>query len=396
MSNFRNTVSCLNRFIGRSIDEDDIKTTENTFWTCGMAEKQGEAAAVVNYRGEEHLFSATELMAMFLGKLKIIAQNETKSAVSDCVISVPLYFTEVQRRAMLDASAISGLNCLRLLNDTTATALCYGLTKNDQFSEQPRIVCFVDIGYAGTKIAIASFTKGHLEIKSTAYDANLGGRDFDEILVNFFADNIRQTHKDDITSSNRGLLRLRAACEKIKKVLSGISSTKVDLETETRDYPLPMTREAFENLIKPLVDRIEICLQQVISSSGLSLSDFYSVEVVGGSTRIPAVKALITRIFQKEVSTTLNQDEAIARGCALQCAIESPSFRVREFGVKDIIHLPVGISWDASGEKRFIEVFPSASNLPSVKLLGIAIVKNELVFTIFKLLQDGSRAGTGL
>lgn len=370
MSNLRNTVSCLNRFVGRSADEADIEI-ERKFWTCKQGEKDGEVAAVVSYRGEEHTFGATEIMAMFLGKLKGIAQNESKVSVSDCVISVPVHFTDVQRRAMLDAASISGLNCLRLINDTTATALCYGLTKNDQFTEKPKNVCFVDIGYSSMKVTVVSFTKGNLEIKGTAWDRHLGGRDFDEALVDHFAQNIQTTFKEDLKSSPRGILRLRTACEKIKKVLSGISSTKVELETESRDFPLHMTRELFEQLITPLLGKVETCLAKALSAASLSVAEIDSVEIVGGSTRIPSIKQNITTFFGKETSTTLNQDEAIARGCAFQCAIESPSFKVREFGIKDVISFPYKVTWEAAEGPKEVEVFPEHSNLPSIKPLFI-------------------------
>lgn len=363
MSNFRNTVCCLNRFIGHS---EASSQTEAQFWTCALTEKNGEAAASIMYRGEEKVFSATELMAMLLGKLKDIAQKELKSAVSDCVISVPSYFGETERRAMLDASAIAGLNCLRLVNDTTAAALGYGLTKNEQFTETPKVVCFVDIGFSSTKVSIVSFTKGHLEVKETHCEPHLGGRDFDEALVRYFSNAIKEQYNTDVLESKRGILRLRAACEKIKKVLSGIVQTKTDLETESRDFPLSMTRDQFEALTSQIIERLAACLKTCLSKSGLSIDDIDSVEIIGGSTRIPSVKNMISSFFGKDVSTTMNQDEAVSRGCAFQCAIESPSFRVREFGVKDVVNYPVKLSWLAPEEKEMI-IFSNGSQLPSVK-----------------------------
>lgn len=366
MSNFRNTVTCLNRFIGRSSADSESLNIESSFLTCAVAEKDDEVSAKLQYKGEEKVFSSTELMAMLLGKLKDIAQKELKSAVSDCVISVPEFFGETERRAMLDASAIAGLNCLRLVNDTTAAALCYGLTKNDQFTDSPKTVCLVDIGYSSTKISIVSFTKGHLEVKETHCEPHLGGRDFDEALVQYFSDNIKEMHNVDVIANKRGLLRMRSACEKIKKVLSGIVQTKVELETETRDFPLTMTREHFESLTLPLIQKLKSCLEACLQKSGLSTKDIDSVEIIGGSTRVPAIKNMLSSFFGKDVSTTMNQDEAVARGCAFQCAIESPSFRVREFGVKDIINYPIKLSW-SSPEVKEMELFPRGSQLPSVK-----------------------------
>lgn len=369
MSNFRNTAGCLNRLVGCQAEEPDVKNIELKYLTCRLGEKEGEAGATVNYRGEEHVFSATELMAMFLGKLKMTTQNEIKSAMSDCVVAVPVYFTDAQRRAMLDACSIAGLNCLRLINDTTATALCYGLTKNEMFGEKPKNVCFVDIGYSSMKVTIVAFTKGHLEIKGTAFDKHLGGRDFDEALADHFAESIQKAFATDIKGSVRTVLRLRTACEKIKKVLSSISSTKADLETESRDFPLQITREAFESLAQPLLAKVQACLNKALASAGIDVDHIDAVEVVGGSTRIPAVKQIIVSTIGKEISTTLNQDEAVARGCAFQCAIESPSFRVREFGVRDIISYPVKVSWGGPEGAKDVVLFPAQSHLPSLKPL---------------------------
>lgn len=338
VGNFRNTVAALPRLIGKK-NETKQALIEESFLTCQLSEKDGRIAATVSYQDEEHQFTDIELLGMLLGKLRSITINETKASALDCVLSVPGYFGEFERRAVLDAAQISGLNCLSLINDSTAIALCYGLTRADiQDDTNVRNVCFVDIGYSNTQICIVGFGKGSLEVRSYAYDANLGGRDFDEALAQYFADAILAKYKQDACrQSKKSMLRLRVACEKIKKVLSGIAFTRLELESlfDGIDVPLEMSREQFNELTQGLVGRVEACIHAAITSSGLSINQIFSCEIVGGTTRIPAIKDMLSRIFGKEPSTTLNQDEAIARGCAFKCAFESPSVRVRPYSIKD-------------------------------------------------------------
>ncbi|CAG8441568.1 2745_t:CDS:2 [Diversispora eburnea] len=377
ISNFKNTVGSLKRLAGRSFHDKEIHEIEKQFINADLVEENGQIAVKVQYLGEQRIFTIEQLISMYFTKLKDITSAELKIPVSDVVISVPGWFTDVQRHCILNAAEIAGLNCLRLMNDTTASALGYGITKQDlpEEKENPRNVVFVDIGHSCYSVAIVSFIKGQLTVKATAYDRHFGGRDFDQALVNHFAEVFKGKYNIDVKSNNKALFRLRMGVEKLKKVLSANTQSPLSVESIMNDIDVNaiISRQEFEDLCKHLLDRVEIPLAQVLHDSGLKLEDIHSVEVVGGTTRIPAVKERISKFFGQELKYTLNQDEAIARGCAFQCAILSPVFKVREFSIQDVTHYPIKIVWEKipeiPDEESEIIVFPKHNSIPSTKIL---------------------------
>ncbi|KAJ1969704.1 adenyl-nucleotide exchange factor sse1 [Dimargaris xerosporica] len=372
--NWKNTVSSLKRLIGRSFQDKDIQDIESRFITAPLCDVNGEVGARVQYLETEHTFSATQLVAMYLSKLRDSAAAELKMPVTDVVLSIPGWYTDSQRRSILNASEIAGLRCLRLMTDPAAAALAYGITKTDLPEDKPRHVAFVDMGHSTFSVAIVAFRKGQLTIKSTSYDRHLGGRYFDEALCTHFAEAFKEKYKIDIPSNKKAMLRLRVGCEKLKKVLSANPQAMINVENimEDVDASAMMKREEFEELVQPLLDRMRHPLQQALENSGLSIQDIDVVEVVGGSTRVPAVKQALTEFFQTELSYTLNQDEAVARGCALQCAILSPVFKVREFQVRDTNSYPIKFTWEPVKENPAdceLTAFPRNNVVPSTKIL---------------------------
>lgn len=347
---------------------------EEKFLTCAVGEKEGTAGAAVTYRGKEVVFSNAELVAMFLNKLKTLTHAETKAPVSDVVISVPAFFTEKERRALVDAAEIAGLNCVRTINDTTAAAISYGMTKSDIPTDTPKLVVIVDIGYASMKACLVSFVKGKAEVKAHVFDTDLGGRDFDESLANHFVEQFIKKRNINIRENKKALLRLRVACEKMKKVLSSVQLTRLELEAlvDGIDFPLETTRQLLEELTAPLVDAVEKKLVELLQTTGIPADKIDSVEIIGGTTRIPAVKARISQVFGKEVSTTLSADEAVSRGCALQCAIESPLVRVREYKIFDVAAFPIKALWTTLEGQVVGEcvVFPSNSELGKARTIS--------------------------
>lgn len=315
---------------------------------------------------------------MYFGKLRDIASKELKVGVSDVVIAVPGWYTDIQRRALLDAAAIANLNVLRLINDTTATALGYGITKTDlPEPEAPRYVAFVDVGHATLSVSVVAYAKGQVTVLSTAYDQNLGGRDIDYALVQHFAEEFKGKYKIDVMANPKAVFRLTAGCEKLKKVLSANSESVINVESIMNDIDAnsKLNREQLEELIQPQLEAISAPIHQAIADSGLTLEQIHSVEVVGGSTRIPAIKQKIQDAFGgKPLSFTLNQDEAVARGATFACAMLSPVFRVREFHIYDINHYPIKVQWDAvpsdPDDDTELLVFPTGNGLPSTKVLS--------------------------
>lgn len=332
----------------------------------------------INYLGERQKFSATQLVAMYLGRLRDTASAELKTTVSDIVIAVPGWFTDVQRRAILDAASIANLNVLRIINDTTAAALGYGITKADlPEADNPKHVAFIDVGHSSLSVAIVAYSKGQLIVKSTAYDRNLGGRDIDYALVKHFAAEFKEKYKIDVLSNPKAVFRLAAATEKLKKVLSANAEAPINVESIMNDIDASskLTRDDLEGLIADELSRIVAPIQRAIDDSGLNLDEIEVVELIGGSSRIPAVRARIAECFPgKTLSTTLNQDEAVARGATFSCAMLSPVFRVREFSVSDINAYPIKVQWapvpSDPEEDTELVVFGEGNAMPSTKILS--------------------------
>lgn len=373
ISNAKNTVVSLKRLAGRTIDDPEVQEVEKNFIMAELADANGQAGVKVNYLGEEQVFSNVQLIAMYLNKIKDITAVEIKGPVSDCVITVPGWFTEVQRRAVLTAAEMVGLNCLRLVNDLTAAALGYGITKTDLPEEKPKNVAFVDIGHSSYSCQIVSFIKGQLTVRGNAFDEHFGGREFDAVIVDKLAEQFKEKYKIDVYSNKKALLRLRVAAERCKKVLSANPQAPVNIESimDDRDVAAMVNRDEFEQWASHLFTRTEDVLNKALENAGLTVADIDSVEMVGGTTRIPAIKATVSKFFGKEISTTLNQDEAMARGAALQCAMLSPVFKVRDFRVNDICTYPIKLTWDATPEEEETEivVFDNNNSIPSTKIL---------------------------
>lgn len=350
---------------------------EQDYVSAPLVDINGQVGAEVSYLGKKEKFTATQLVAMYLSKIKQTATAELKQPVSDVVMSVPAWFTDIQRRSLMDAAEIAGLKLLRLLNDTTAAALGYGITKLDLPSaeEKPRRVAFIDIGHSNYTCSIVEFRKGELAVKATAYDRHFGGRDFDKALVEHFAKEFKERYKIDIKTNPKALVRVAAAAEKMKKILSANSQAPLSIESLMNDVDVTgmMTREEMEALVDPLLKRVHVPLEQALADAKLKVEDIDIIELVGGSTRVPALKERIQKFFGKPLSFTLNQDEAIARGCAFSCAILSPVFRVRDFAIHDIVNYPIEFTWEKSpdipDEDTSLTVFNKGNVMPSTKIL---------------------------
>ncbi|RKF55867.1 Heat shock protein hsp88 [Golovinomyces cichoracearum] len=376
ISNLKNTVGSLKRLVGRQINDPDIQI-EQQYVSAPLVEVDGQVGAEVTYLGKKERFTSTQLTCMFLNKIKAIASAELKSPVADVVMSVPSWFTDAQRRSLLDAAEIAGLKLLRLINDTTAAALGYGITKLDLPGpeEKPRRVAFIDIGHSNYTCSIVEFKRGELVVKATAYDRHFGGRNFDKALVDHLAKEFKENYKIDITSNPKAMVRVTTAAEKLKKILSANQQAPLSIESLMNDVDVStmMTRESLEKLVEPLLERVHLPLEQALSEAKLKVDDIDVIELVGGCSRVPALKERIQKFFNKTLSFTLNQDEAIARGCAFCCAILSPAFRVRDFAVLDIANYPIDLCWEKSpdipDEGTGLTVFGKGNVMPSSKVL---------------------------
>uniref|UniRef100_A0A3Q0RTA7 Heat shock protein 4a n=1 Tax=Amphilophus citrinellus TaxID=61819 RepID=A0A3Q0RTA7_AMPCI len=376
VTNYKNTVQSFKRLHGRAFTDPYIQSAKSNLVYELASMPSGATGIKVMYMEEERVFSTEQVTGMLLTKLKETAESALKKPVVDCVISVPSYFTDAERRSVMDAAQIAGLNCLRLMNETTAVTLAYGIYKQDLPApeEKPRIVVFVDLGHSGYQVSVCAFNKGKLKILATAFDSDLGGKDFDDILVNHFCEEFGTKYKLDVRSKPRALVRLYQECEKLKKLMSANSSDlplNIECFMNDIDVSSKLNRGQFEEMCAGLLAKVEGPLHSVMEQAKLKKEDVYAVEIVGGATRIPAIKERISKFFGKELSTTLNADEAVARGCALQCAILSPAFKVREFSITDVVPYSISLKWNSAAEEGLsdCEVFPKNHAAPFSKVL---------------------------
>ncbi|CAB1352994.1 unnamed protein product [Coregonus sp. 'balchen'] len=356
VTNCKNTVQGFKRFHGRAFSDPYVQSAKSSLVYDLAQMPSGSTGIKVMYMEEEKVFSIEQVTAMLLTKLKETAETAMKKPVADCVISVPSFYTDAERRSVIDAAQIAGLNCLRLMNETTAVTLAYGIYKQDLPApeEKPRNVVFVDLGHSGYQVSICAFNKGKLKMLASAFDAELGGKDFDEVLVNHFCEEFGKKYKLDVKTKPRALVRLYQECEKLKKLMSANSSDlPLNIECFMNDIDVTgkLNRGHFEEMCAGLLAKVEAPLRSVMEQAKLKKEDLYAVEIVGGASRIPAVKERVGKFFGKELSMTLNADEAVARGCALQCAILSPAFKVREFSITDVVPYPISLKWNSAAEE---------------------------------------------
>lgn len=290
-----------------------------------------EVSVRVFHNGEELVLTATQVLAMLFTKLRQISGNPV-----DCVINCPNYFNDTQRRALMDAAVIAGLNPLKIISDMSAVALYYGFYRSTSASQDCSIVAFVDCGQSSTQASVVLFN--HKENSLKVLDAEcemVGGKHFDEILANHFI------AQKKLQLSKRARYRLVAECEKVKKQMSANSNelpVNIECLYDDRDFTGRVDRSTFEQLSAELLGNINSMFSDTYRRASERFDREFSekfgkfridsVEIVGGTSRIPSIKKMIKDIFGVEPSTTLNADEAVARGCALQCAILSPTFKV--------------------------------------------------------------------
>lgn len=378
--NFKNTLGSLQTFLGRKFQEKEIQEELKRYPIPSKELPNGEVGFQVQYNGEQTTFSVVQLVSMILYKLKTTTEKELGGRMSDAAISCPGYFTDAQRRALLAASEIAGINCVRLVNETTATALYWGFYRRDLPENDPIHVMFIDCGYKNTSVSIVDFTKTKIKVLSSAYDNNLGGRNLDDALVAHFNEEFKTKYGIDVNTIPRAKIRLTQACERLKKVLSsGVTESVLNVESlaNDRDVSSKMTRSDFEAMIQPLLERMVGLAKRALENAGLTPEQLTTVEIVGGNKRVPAVQKVFSDFLKKELGQTLNDSEAVAKGCALQCAMLSPTLRVRQITITDLHPYPIKISWSGvdemhvEGQESSAEIFPVNSPFPATKYVTL-------------------------
>src|SRR3984885_8779671 len=341
--NPHNTVFDAKRLIGRRFADAEVQA-DMKHWPFKVLDKGGKPVIQVEYKGEEKTFSPEEVSSMVLTKMRETAEAYLGGTIKNAVVTVPAYFNDSQRQATKDAGLIAGLNVLRIINEPTAAAIAYGLDKK---SAGEKNVLIFDLGGGTFDVSLLTIEEGIFEVKATAGDTHLGGEDFDNRLVNHFVQEFKRKNKKDLSSNPRAVRRLRTACERAKRTLSSAAQTSIEIDSlfEGIDFYTSLTRARFEELCQDLFRSTLDPVEKVLRDSKIDKANVHEIVLVGGSTRIPRIVKLVSDFFNgKEPNKSINPDEAVAYGAAVQAAILSgdTSEKTQDLLLLDVAPLSLG------------------------------------------------------
>jgi len=340
-----NTIFDAKRLIGRKFDDPTV-IADMKHWPFNVVDAAGKPKLEVEYQNEMKQFTPEEVSSMVLTKMKETAEAYLGCDVRDAVITVPAYFNDSQRQATKDSGVIAGLNVLRIINEPTAAAIAYGLDKKKGAAECN--VLIFDLGGGTFDVSILTIEEGIFEVKSTAGDTHLGGEDFDNRMVDHFVNEFKRKHKKDIKGNKRALRRLRTACERAKRTLSASAQANIEIDSlfEGIDFYTSITRARFEELCSDLFKGTLEPVEKAMRDAKMDKSSINDIVLVGGSTRIPKIQKLLQDFFNgKELNRSINPDEAVAYGAAVQAAILTgdTSEAVSDLLLLDVAPLSLGI-----------------------------------------------------
>lgn len=364
-SNPSNTVFDAKRLIGKNYNDSQVQDSLKHL-SYKVINKSNKPTIEVEFRNETKEFSAEEIGSMVLGKMKEIAEAYLGEEVKDAVITVPAYFNDSQRQATKDAGVIAGLNVLRIINEPTAAAIAYGLDKK---AKGERNILIADIGGGTTDFSILTIEDSVFEVKATAGDTFLGGSDFDNKMLDYFTEEFKRKHKKDLTENKRAVRRLRTACESAKRTLSSANVANIEIDSlfDGVDFSSTITRAKFENLCDDLCKRTMVFLDQVIVDSKISKDRIHEIVLVGGTTRIPRIQQLLSEYFSgKELCKSINPDECVAYGAAVQAALLTGN---SDDSIKDLLLLdvcPLSLGLETAGGVM-TKLIPRNTTIPTKK-----------------------------
>jgi len=323
--NPENTVFDAKRLIGRKYQDETVQD-DMRHWPFEVIDEETKPKIKVQYKGEEKIFAPEEISSMILTKMKETAEDFLGQYVTDAVITVPAYFNDAQRQATKDAGAIAGLNVFRILNEPTAAAIAYGLDVKNVLKDKNKNILIFDLGGGTFDVSIMTLEDGVFQVKATSGDTHLGGEDFDNRMVDHFIKEFKRKFKKDISGNKRAVRRLRTACERAKRTLSATTTANIEIDAlyEGMDFYTQITRARFEEINADFFKGTLKPVDDALRDAKMKREMIDEVVLVGGSTRIPKVQKLLREFFNgKKLNKTINPDEAVAFGAAVQAAILS-------------------------------------------------------------------------
>jgi L1 cell adhesion molecule like protein len=364
--NITNTVYEIKRMMGREYN-DSVLQNDLRLLPYKVVNSNGKPKVEVVFKDETKQFTPEEISAMILTKMKSIAEAYTGCPITDAVITVPAYFNDAQRQATKDAGIISGLNVLRVINEPTAAAMAYGLQKKND--GKGRNVLIFDCGGGTHDVSLLNIEDGIFEVKATGGDTHLGGADIDNRIVDYLVKEFKNKTKHDVSDNKKAVKRLLSAAEKAKRTLSTTTSANIEVDSlyEGLDFSCVLTRAKFESLCIDIFQRTMAPVDQVLKDSGLSKDKVDEIVLVGGSTRIPKIRELLTNYFNgKELCHSVNPDEAVAYGAAVQAAILAGD---KDENISDILLLdvnPLSLGVETAGSMMTV-LIPRGTTIPNKK-----------------------------
>jgi heat shock protein 1/8 len=386
-----NTIFDAKRLIGRNFSDTSVRRDSKNWPFKVVADDRDRPYVEVQFNGETRKFSPEEISSMVLIKMKQTAESHLGRDVTKAVVTVPAYFNDQQRQATKDAGRLAGLDVLRIINEPTAAAIAYGLEKKGGMAKgaAPLSVLIFDLGGGTFDVTLLKIENGVFEVKATSGNTHLGGEDFDDALVEHFSEELKKKHKKDIAGNARALRRLRSACERAKRMLSSATEATVEIDSlvDGVDFVSSINRARFERINQKLFQECLAPVETVLKDSGMSKAEVDEIVLVGGSTRIPKIQAMLQEFFDgKEASKSINPDEAVAYGAAVQGSIlvGTSGESTKDLLLLDVTPLSLGVETEG---KVMSTIIKRNSTIPCTKTDTYTTVEDnqpEITFKIYE------------
>lgn len=369
--NVKNTVSYFKNFLGRTYKDEYVQRELSNIGADVVELEDGK----VGFKILNNTYRPEQILAMMFTKVKDIVRNDQGEDIETCVVSVPIHFTETQRSAIKDAAKIAKLNLVQIMNDTSALALAYGKTKNDLSSEErnARYVVFIDCGSGGLQTTMVGISKEKAAVLGSSSSTCTGGKFLDKALLDYFVQEIETKYKCQLKNNAKALNKLRIAVEKIKKQMSANSNRlpfQLDSLVDDIDVNVSIDRATFEELIKSQLDEIRKTFVNLMNSTTIKKEQLHSVEITGGSTRIPAIKQIIQEVFGLTPCSSLNADEGVSKGCGLQAAEHSDKFRTKKFVIQEVVTNGIEAVYVHEGNQEKVLIYDEGDNASDERMIN--------------------------